>query len=244
MPSPSSTAHSGEEAHSEEEAQRAEERAQLADSTCPTGKVEVQATEVAWTLAHLAPALPEATATDLKRLLSRSLTSPTSGEKRQARLGLLIDLVRQSPGQVPAVAAYNAARAERANYGESWPTHSSLLRAHGGHWLAAVRAAMGVAFDGARAKVPHREHRNTHAPAYSPNEVLEAVAACWRDLALDPGGDGPTLGEYLEWVGLRRSGARLAGKPAPRLPGRDPIRRHFKTWDKLLPAGSARTQRY
>ena len=79
-------------------------------------------------------------------------------------------------------------------------------------WLSAVRAAMRVAYEGVRARVSEREHRTTHVPAYTADEVIEAVARCWRDLGLDPAGAGPTRAEYLKWVSLLRS-APVAAKP-------------------------------
>ena len=188
------------------------------------------ASEVAWTLASLVPELPDSTATDLKRLLARSLSSPTSGERRQARLGLLIDLVRQSQGEVPAVVDYEAARQGRARRGETWPTHSTLVRAYGGHWLAAVRAAMRLAFDGLKGRVSDREQRHTHVPSYTADEVVEAILACWHDLGLRPDGPGPSFPEYLEWISIRRTVSRMAGKSPPRLPSRDPIDRLFGSW--------------
>jgi hypothetical protein len=196
-------------------------------------ELEDRASEVAWVLAELAPDLPEQTAHDLKRLLSRSLTSPSLSERREARLGLLIDLAREGQGEVPSVATYNERRARRNEQGESWPSHSTLIRAYGGHWLSAVRAAMRLVSAQARG-VAEREHRTTKVAAYSATEVIEAVSQCWQDLGLDPSGGGPSHGEYLEWANLARTGARLAGQPLPRLPSRDAVRRHFPKWELVI----------
>jgi hypothetical protein len=54
-----------------------------------------EATEVGRVLAKIAVALPSDTADDLKRLLAHDLSVPAAGEQREARLGLVIDLIAQ-----------------------------------------------------------------------------------------------------------------------------------------------------
>jgi hypothetical protein len=98
---------------------RSEPESGPAQLTGPTAgsTADQSASDVAWALAELVPAIPEPTAVDLKRLLSRSLTNPSPAERREARLGLVIELVSDGQGQVPAVADYEEARQERAARG-------------------------------------------------------------------------------------------------------------------------------
>jgi hypothetical protein len=70
------------------------------------GAGEPGASEVAWTLAALIPELSYQTCSDLRRLLARSVTVITPSERREARLGLLVDLVTERVGEVPSVADY------------------------------------------------------------------------------------------------------------------------------------------
>ena len=192
------------------------------------------ATEVAWVLAQLVPGLSEATASDLRRLLSHSLTCPTAAERREARLGLLIDIVADGSGGIPGVAEYEAARAERQQQSQSWPSSSTLIQAYGGHWLAAVRSAMRIAFDGTGGKAPSSGHHlRKHPTPFRREEVAEALAQCWRAIGLNPNGAGPSQAEYLDWVDLTKRAARQSRK-AVRLPTQTVVSRLWPNWERLV----------
>lgn len=194
------------------------------------------ASEVAWVLAHLVPALSEATASDLRRLLSHSLTSPTASELREARLGLLIDLVSDGSGLVPGLADYEAARQRRLRQGQSWPSSSTLIQAYGGHWLAAVRSAMRIAFEGTKGRAPSSGHHlRSWSKPYTRQEVVKAVAECWRAIGLNPNGAGPSQAEYLDWVDLTKRAARQSGR-SKRLPTQTVLIRLWPGWERLIDA--------
>lgn len=96
------------------------------------------ASAVAQVLAELASArgaLPDDAADELRRLLGHSLAGTSATRRRDARLGLLFELVAQAPGEVPTEQAYNEVRAARLAAGEDWPTAQALGQAYG-HWLA------------------------------------------------------------------------------------------------------------
>lgn len=192
------------------------------------------ADEVAWAIAAIVPELPQETAADLQRLLRHSITAPRPSELREARLGLLIDLVSDGSGEVPSSDDYNRVRGEREEIGQTWPAHTTLIRAYGGHWLAAVRAAMRVAYSDTAINVAASPGYFGSRLAYSRDEVAAAIASCWRNLGLDPDGPGPTQEEYLEWAGLTRRARRLAGKPDPRLPGSSAVRRLCGNWGRAV----------
>jgi hypothetical protein len=192
------------------------------------------ASEVAQALAALAPALPEKTLQDVRRLLAQSIAAPGAGARREARLGLLLRLVATGSAEVPTVETYQRARNDAEARGENWPTHSTLIRAYG-HWLAAVRAAMRLHFEGASARVAasHRHafrHRN-----YTRDEILTALDRCRAALE-----DWPTQWEYEEWAFLVRQRAQTAGLADPRLPVLKPIRRYFGTFAAAIEAAQQR----
>jgi hypothetical protein len=198
------------------------------------------ASELAWGIGELAVALPPEVTSDLKRLLARSITDPRPGERRDARLGLLVELVAGAEGEIPTIDDYEATRAQRRRErGEDWPAHTTISRAWG-HWLKAVAGAMRLAFRPSGGRVPETTH---HVPAggeYTREEVLAAISECrfalgfYRVPADNAEGGAASLikAEYEEWAKLRRRAARLAGQPGPRLPTREPIVRFFGSFER------------
>jgi hypothetical protein len=192
----------------------------------PTG-----VSEAAELIARLIPHLPEKTVLDLGRLLQRHTTRSNPGAARYVRLGLLMELVADGNGVLPATREYEAQRATRVNGGEDqWPAHSTLINAYG-TWVRAVRAAMLLVRDGTSSKVSSANHHSKFEPSYSLKEVLDALIAC-RDAI----GEWPTEGEYTEWRRAARDLARNAGKPAPRYPVRNAWARIFPGWEEFLTA--------
>jgi hypothetical protein len=180
----------------------------------------------------LVPALTEKAATDLRRLLARTLTLPTPAELREARLGLLIDLVVELEGEVPSIELYNERRARRADEaGEEWPAHTTLIRAYGSTWLAAVKAAMRVAFEGSNHTVSQDNHHRTFVKPYEREECLAAIRHCAQAI-----GATPSLMEYNDWTILMRRSHRLAGQREPRLPSRETVLKSWGSWQRLLRA--------
>lgn len=192
------------------------------------------ASEVAQAIASFVPALTDKAAEDLKRLLARTLTLPSPAELREARLGLLIDLVTELSGEVPSIELYNQSRAERlSENGQRWPAHTTLIRAYGSHWLAAVKAAMRVAFEGSNHHVSHDNHHHQFKASYERDECIDAVRQCAEAI-----GCMPTLSEYNDWAILMRRGARAAGQPEPRLPSRETVIKVWGSWERLARAAS------
>ncbi len=189
--------------------------------------------EVAWVIAELIPVLSEQTISDLGRLVNHSLSAISIPELREARLGLLIELVTGSQGVIPGIDDYNEARRQRAEDGEIWPAHTTLTRIHGGHWLGAVRAAMRVAEDGAKAGVATVAGKGKQPP-YNRREVINAIEQCWTGLRLDPDGRGPSANEYKEWAWLGRRMARLSGQAEPRLPVLEIICKQFGSFERAI----------
>lgn len=187
-------------------------------------------TEAATLLAELARMLLPEEQAALARLLSHSLASPTRAERREARIGLLTELVSNGTGEVPAVADYETLRQQRAADGERWPAASVLVTAYG-TWLAAVKAAMRLHFGGSAARVPRSyQHAMTRQAGYTRDQAIDAIRRCRREL----GGEWPSQGEYDEWMRTSRWAARLAGTGDPRIPGEVQIRKLFGSWHRAL----------
>lgn len=194
------------------------------------------ATEVAAAIVSLAKshlALPEIAAHDLRRLLGNSLAVDSPAERRQASLGLLIELVADNGEFVPTT-TYEEVRKERLSKGEEWPAATTLSRLYG-HWLAAVRAACRFWFDGGPQRVAGNHHHAVGAqPGYQPAEILSTLLAARRDLEL-PDGHWPSQWEYSEWAEVKRRLTRRSGK-APRIPGLKQIRKAFGGYDSAVDA--------
>lgn len=180
------------------------------------------ASEVAEMLAALAidrHAFPDGAARDLMRLLSQALAQPAAADERQARLGLLIDLVREGRDYV-TIDAYQRARAARAKRGEDWPSASTLSRAMG-HWLAAVQAASRFWFDGGPARVrAERSSAGRHA-GYQPRQIVVAIRTFHREH-----GEWPTAWEWERYIAIRRRLDRRSGR-GRRWPGLGQLRKAY-----------------
>jgi hypothetical protein len=203
----------------------------MGEPTTPRSQIDEDgAGPVALALAALVPTMSVEGATDLKRLLGHSISLPSPAELREARLGLLIDLVENGSGEVPSVEAYEGVRSKRRDEGETWPAATTLIHAYGGHWLAAVRSAMRVAFESRRRVPSDYAHARLRA-SYTREECLAAFVASSEAL-----GSEPSMQEYLEWAALTRRLNRLSGRPDPRLPGRKQIMKAWGTYERLLAA--------
>jgi hypothetical protein len=184
------------------------------------------ASEFGQILAALVPKLPEATALALKRLVGHHLATPSAALRRQARLGLLIEMV--ASGVLPDTEEYMAEREVRRERGEEWPTYSVLINAYG-HWLAAQDAAIKLVEIGSRARVASSHHHAVFRRDTLWPEVPEAILLCRTRLD-----DWPTEWEYYEWANLTRRAARAAGKPEPQLPTAKPVNNLFGNYAEAL----------
>jgi hypothetical protein len=186
----------------------------------------------AQTIAVLVPSLPEQTAADLHQLLGHHIAAPSPAALRERRLGLLIELIAGGTGEVPGTDQYEALRAEREAAGESWPHHTTLGRLYG-NWLAAVKAAMRLHFDGGKARVPASyQHTGDHAE-YTRDEVVHALERFHHRH-----GTRPTKWEFGEWRVLERRLARAGGLPEPRIPSFKQARTLFGTYERAIEVAS------
>jgi hypothetical protein len=210
-------------------------------------------TEVATSLGELVKdpgAVPDAAAHDLLRLLGNSLATSSPAERRQRRLGLLIELISEGGEFIP-VTRYEEVRRERAAEGSDWPSASNLSRSYG-HWLLAVKAANAFWFGGGRQRVRdgHTHARGTQ-PGYEPRKIAAALREAKADLEL-PGDLWPSQWEYEEWAMIKRRLARRSGTDGStkadgkgavargaigkRYPGLKQIRKAFDTYDEAVRA--------
>lgn len=195
--------------------------------TSTTSVASSSASDLGRAFSEIAKALPDRTKEDLKRLLAHNIAIPATGQKREMRLGLLVDLMSKGTGEIPSVASYESARKDAS---DPWPTASTLVRSYRS-WLGAVKAATKLHFVGSPARVPSGLQHAKWSRQYSRDEVIAAIARCNASL-----GDWPTASEYQEWAKISRQVARTSGLPDPRLPVMKPIRRYFGTFEAALSA--------
>jgi hypothetical protein len=202
-------------------------------ATSLRGDVAAQGpTEFAREMALLVRRLDVNAREQLRQLLGHDLAVPSVGERREAVLGLLIELVSDGSGVVPTVAEYAAARSREAAVGRDWPS-PSMLSAHFGDWLGAVRSATLLVVRGPASRVPASRGAWFDRPAeYSRDEVCRAIAQC-----ADSSGEWPSDVLFTEWRRTVRLVALAAGcTDEVRVPGRKAMMRHFGTYSNALDA--------
>lgn len=205
------------------------------DDAHPSAAVADRAAgELAQGLGSILHAFPREAIEDLERLLSNELGAPTAAQLREARLGLLIELISTGDGEIPSTRAYNDLRRHRSETkGEHWPAASSLVESYGS-FGAAVRAAMRLHHDGSAARVPHTHRHARSYRCYSRNEVVAALKK-FRDQH----GSWPRSElEYLTWGETVRRARRNGGHPDPRIPTARPIRKLFGNFPRALEVAS------
>ena len=169
----------------------------------------------------------------IERALLSDLAESTPAELREARLGLLMDMLADRSGVIPLADDYDRLREERAERGEVWPHSTTLLRAYSHSWNLAVRAAMRLLFDGPAARVA-TSHRAKHTKTsdYERDEVKAALRRFHRE----HGGRWPRPTQFYDWAEYVRQHADYGGHPDPRLPSPSAVKRHFGTFDAALVA--------
>lgn len=180
-----------------------------------------QVSEVAEFVAGIAAGLPAKTKFELKRLLSHSVSAPTSSELREARLGLLMKLV--SKGELPTVRTYASHRDNRS-LDEDWPSVAGLIQ-HYGTWTRSLRAAVDLHFSVTFRRARARSPVPWVSRPYTRVEVQDALRR-----SCDKVGRLITQWEYTELRRVERRNASVNGLPDPRLPGKAVIRRTFGNW--------------
>lgn len=176
---------------------------------------------------------PDRAARDLYDLLGHGLSAQTAAERREARLGLLIDLVADVAAdggtEPPRRSDYDDARACRTADGEDWPSSTALSDAYLG-WSRAVAAALEV-FDGdGRGISTDKTHSTKHRQSYTRAEITKAIINCREAI-----GDWPSQWEMALWAQAQRRLARMSNRQTTvLLPGLKQIRKKFGTWDRAL----------
>lgn len=188
--------------------------------------LESDVSEVGEFLASIATSIPPKTRKELIRLLGHSVAAPSKAELREARLGLLVEMVDQ--GEIPKADAYASLRESRKRKGETWPSHANLIL-HYGTWANAAKAALDVCFSITPNRAWARTPREWPIVPFTRPEITEALQDSSEKV-----GRRITQWEYVE---LRRVERRLAfhqGLPDPRLPELGVIRKHFGDWEKAI----------
>jgi hypothetical protein len=191
--------------------------------------------EVALALVDLLSAMPVDAVADLQALLAMRLHFIAPAIAREARLGLLLDLVAVSHGELPDTAAYEQARDQAQGRGESWPAASTLARAYNG-WDRACMAAIRLYHLGGRARTPSDYHHGGRGQPYSRAEVLDAIIR-FHD---SHDGTWPRRGEFFKWGTVLRKHARRTGAADPRIPNAKQVESACGRFDQAVRAAAER----
>jgi hypothetical protein len=191
--------------------------------------------EVARTVGPLLETLPPAAAGQLVRLVGNSLSAPPAGLLRDARLGLLVRLLKKREGELVEVRTYEEERLQRRESGEDWPAATTVARAFNG-WLGAQLAAMRLACLGTRARTPRCYDHAGSRPAYTTAEVLQVLIDERRMF-----GVWLLNNEHLEFGEQRRRMAKALGYPVPRIPTNQVFSRLFGGYGEALARAQALT---
>jgi hypothetical protein len=169
------------------------------------------------------------------RLLSHQLAFDGALTCRPtARLGLVVTLV--SRGELPPASRYEEARGAEYQLGREWPSASTLGLVYGGY-PRAVEAAARYVSPGRTQLRPAR--RSRARGRYSREEILASVIGCRTALvsADDPDPDWwPDAQVFFLWNRVGREIARKTGRPDPRLPDREALRRWFPSYEEAVEA--------
>lgn len=187
------------------------------------------ASEYAVLLAESVAALPETSARELRDLLCDFLAQGHTARRREARLGLLIELLEFGERASPVTQSeYEAARAERAGRGEDWPPATVISTPFGG-WDQACLVALRLSRlgTGARQSADH-SHGKFKGPC-THLQIADALIKCRMEL-----GFWPYASLYFDWAGHCRRLARANGLPDPNLPGRPQFKKLVGDFERGL----------
>lgn len=190
---------------------------------------------VARTVIELLPYMSADALEDLEELIGLELTFPSAARLREARLGLLLDMVAVSQGVFPLVREYLAERAARAKLGEDWPDASTISRAYH-DWDRACRAAMRLHYLGGAARVHSETRYQQPRDSYSEEEVMDAID---RFVAAHNTTD-PEYIEFFTWGAKLRREANHRGDPDPRIPGPAQVKDLFGDFYRAVAAAGSR----
>lgn len=166
-------------------------------------------------------------------LRARLRPAPTRREERDHELGALHAMLAaagllEDPRPRFSRELYDRDRPKGA------PRAATLVHRYSS-WFKACQAATSLNVAGGTkgaARPWASKHRGgTRGPAFTPEEVIEAVLRCAA--AVDR---IPSSNVYYDWSARERRKARERGGHLPRLPAQGSVERHFKSWTEVRTA--------
>ncbi len=155
---------------------------------------------------------------------------PTASDRREEELGLLHSMLEEAGcteagiRRIPRI-DYDARRSPPS------PPSKVLVERYGS-WLRACQAAAGLRApkgeQAGRRPWSIRTLGNRRPPAYTRDEVLDAVRRC--AVAVDR---IPSSNVYYRWAAYWHRRAREEGAAPPRLPAQRSVERHFNSWSEV-----------
>ncbi|MGI8801037.1 MAG: hypothetical protein ACR2KV_02530 [Solirubrobacteraceae bacterium] len=168
-------------------------------------------------------------------MLANSIAAPTPAELREARLGLLLELVDSVGIERASADTYDALRAARSASGVSWPSRSQLSRAYGG-WIRALEAATKLIHQAGPGS-PGDSRRSSARRYSSRADLLVSVEQCRLVI-----GTWPSRSTYTRWASLAVRTARRHGRTDPAIPSARAIIKRFGTWTRAVELAAAAGQ--
>jgi hypothetical protein len=185
----------------------------------------IDASETAQAIGRIVRHLDGAALEDLAATLRSQIARLSPARDREAKLGLLCEMILTGE---ESVEAYERHRALRRDDGEEWPSPKELRETYRGHWLHVVEQARKHVERGAAGRVKSDHRLIQPHPAYTRDEVMWAVHRCRAAI-----GHWPTEWEFAEWCRLERRLQRTTGRSGQRAPVPKVVRNIFGSYARL-----------
>lgn len=174
------------------------------------------------------PVWEEDAARDLAQLLINHDGLPSPSRAREAKLGLLVEMVMSSSDPAITIAAYSVRRAGEAESGRAWPSGASLCEIYGS-WIRALQLAASIARGERRGISKNVEHLRKRSLDYTRADLIGAIRRCKETL-----GYWPRYSDYTRWSQYVRDQERTTGGDRNWVPSIRPILTHFGSWKRAL----------
>lgn len=171
---------------------------------------------------------PEDAAKQLGLMLANLEAIPTSQAIRDARLGLLIDIVLDPACEEVTMDDYDARRCVEKLRGREWPDSETLRRAYNDSWGSACAMARSVSEGSAYGVSIDGDHWRRRSASFSPADVHDALIRCRDALRRWP---RPT--EFEEWGRFERARQKKnPSRQAYRIPRASKVRKVCGSWER------------
>lgn len=165
---------------------------------------------------------------DLAQLLINFDGLPSPVRAREARLGLLVELITREPASSITAERYREAVREEKAAGRVWPSPDRLAVEYGS-WIKALELAGSLARNERRGISHSHRNRGHQECPYSRADLIGAVIQCMRAVGYWPSGS-----DYSRWANSVRREDRAKGGDGKSVPCGRTIVNHVGSWERVL----------